>query len=232
MILNVGYEKALFITQKKYADFVFYMARLESNPFTLQEVQTILAGTTVDAHKISDQNQVLNIANGWSEIINQVSKHIFTVDKNNFIHINTIVAKDEALEVGAFRSGQVGISGTEYLPPNPGPTLDIAFENMLKNYSHTENIKEKSFGIFLDAARAQFFYDGNKRTGQLMMNGVLISNGYLPVTILPGSHAEYNHKMLNFYETGDHAEMCDFLRNQYEKIYRGFDWSGITTSIP
>jgi Fic family protein len=35
-------------------------------------------------------------------------------------------------------------------------------------------------------ARIQFFYDGNKRTGRLMMNGVLLTNG-LPVINLPAS---------------------------------------------
>ena len=120
----VGHKKALFIAQKMRPDFVFSMAKLEGNPFTFPEIQTTLAGITVGGHKISDQNQVLNIAAGWSEIIIQVSRHIFTVDRNTFVHINTIIAKDEALEVGAFRNGQVGISGTEYRPPHLGTALD------------------------------------------------------------------------------------------------------------
>lgn len=219
----VGHKKALFIAQKMRPDFVFSMAKLEGNPFTFPEIQTTLAGITVGGHKISDQNQVLNIAAGWSEIIMQVSRHIFTVDRNTFIHINTIIAKDEALEVGAFRNGQVGISGTEYSPPHPGTALDAAFTSMLNNHFQAASIEEKSFGLFLDAARAQFFYDGNKRTGQLMMNGVLLSNGYAPVSIFADSHSDYNLRMLDFYRSGDKSEMFDFLRNQYERVYRAFE---------
>ena len=77
----------------------------------------------------------------------------------------------------------MGISGTEYRPPHPGTALDAAFTSMLNNHFQAATIEEKSFGLFLDAARAQFFYDGNKRTGQLMMNGVLLSNGYAPMNI-------------------------------------------------
>lgn len=33
-------------------------------------------------------------------------------------------------------------------------------------------------------SRSQFFFDANKRTSVLMMNGILLSNGYYPVTVL------------------------------------------------
>ena len=115
-IQPVGHKKALYIAQRMRPDFVFQMAQLEGNPFTFPEIQTTLSGITVGGHKISDQQQVLNIANGWQEVIRQVAADKFTVSKDNFIHINILVAKDEALEVGAFRSGQVGIAGTDYHP--------------------------------------------------------------------------------------------------------------------
>jgi Fic family protein len=52
-------------------------------------------------------------------------------------------------------------------------------------------------------ARIQFFYDGNKRTGRLMMNGVLLTNG-LPVINLPASkQLEFNQLMLDFYPSNN-----------------------------
>lgn len=221
-IKPVGLKKALFIAQKMRPDFVFQMAQLENNPFTFPEIQTTLSGITVGGHKISDQNQVLNIATGWQEIIRQVANQQFILDKENFIHLNTIVAKDEALEVGGFRSGQVGISGTNYRPPQAGAPLQAAFEAMLENYHQTDSIADKAFGLFLDAARAQFFYDGNKRTGQLMMSGVLMSHEFAPVVIFADTQHEYNQRMLAFYETGNKLDMMDFLREQYQRIYQNF----------
>ena len=221
-IKPVGLKKALFITQKMRPDFVFQMAQLENNPFTFPEIQTTLSGITVGGHKISDQNQVLNIAIGWQEIIRQVANQQFILDKENFIHLNTIVAKDEALEVGGFRSGQVGISGTNYRPPQAGAPLQAAFEAMLENYHQTDSIADKAFGLFLDAARAQFFYDGNKRTGQFMMSGVLMSHEFAPVVIFADTQHEYNQRMLAFYETGNKLDMMDFLREQYQRIYQNF----------
>jgi filamentation induced by cAMP protein fic len=210
----VGKETALYIARRLHPEFVFNMAQLEGNPYTLPEVQTTLSGITVGGHKISDQTQVLNIAAGWSEIIRQVATNKFILSKENFIHINTLIAKDEALSVGAFRDGQVGISGSDYRPPRAGEELEKAFQLLLQHYQQATDITLQAFCGFLDAARAQFFYDGNKRTGQLMMNGVLLSAGYAPTVIFADTQLKYNQKMLSFYQSGNKEEMVAFLESQ------------------
>ncbi|HFC8542621.1 TPA: Fic family protein [Neisseria weaveri] len=218
----VGHKKALYIAQRMRPDFVFQMAKLEGNPFTFPEIQTTLSGITVGGHKIGDQQQVLDIAAGWQEVIRQITGGEFVVSKENFIHINTIIARHEALEVGAFRSGQVGIAGTDYRPPAAGEALEKAFEALLVNYAAAANIPEKAFGVFLDAARAQFFYDGNKRTGQLMMSGILMSNGFAPLAIFADAQLEYHRLMLDFYASGDKTAMLKFLAGQYGRIVEKF----------
>ena len=190
----VGKETALYIARRLHPEFVFNMAQLEGNPYTLPEVQTTLSGITVGGHKISDQTQVLNIAAGWSEIIRQVATNGFILSKENFIHINTLIAQDEALSVGAFRDGQVGISGSDYRPPRAGEELKKAFQLLLQHYQQATDITLQAFCVFLDAARAQVCYDGNKRTGQLMMNGILLYAGYAPTVIFADAQLKYNQK--------------------------------------
>ena len=221
-IQPVGHKKALYIAQRMRPDFVFQMAQLEGNPFTFPEIQTTLSGITVGGHKIGDQQQVLDIDAGWQEVIRQVACGEFVVSKENFIHINTIIAWHEALEVGAFRSGQVGIAGTDYRPPTAGAPLQAAFDAMMENYRQSAAVPEQAFGLFLDAARAQFFYDGNKRTGQLMMSGILMSNGFAPLTIFADAQLEYHRLMLDFYASGDKTAMFTFLAGQYERIAEQF----------
>ena len=207
----VGKETALYIARRLHPEFVFNMAQLEGNPYTLPEVQTTLSGITVGGHKISDQTQVLNIAAGWSEIIRQVATNEFILSKENFIHINKLIAQDEALSVGAFRDGQVGISGSDYRPPRAGEELEKAFQSLLRHYQQTTDITLQAF-----------FYDGNKRTGQLMMNGILLSAGYAPTVIFADAQLKYNQKMLSFYQSGDKEEMVVFLEGQYKRVLDRF----------
>ncbi|MCP4238779.1 MAG: hypothetical protein GY770_35285 [Aestuariibacter sp.] len=123
--------------------------------------------------------------------------------------VNEIVAKGEALEVGGFRTGGVTIAGTEYMPPK-WQSLDERFNKAA--IIDTDQLPVSAYRFFLKAARSQYFWDGNNPTGQLMMNGVLMSNGYLPATIAARHKLEYNKLMIPFYETGDTKEMETFLK--------------------
>lgn len=62
------------------------------------------------------------------------------------------------------------------------------------------------------------FYDGNKRTGQLMMNGYLMPNGYASVSIPAKNKHQYDSKMTKFYETGDEKAMLAFLMKLVQSL--------------
>ncbi len=205
----VGEQKALFVANKLLAGLVFNMSALEGNPHTFPEVQTLLEGITAGGHKISEQDQVLRIRDGWQTVIDDVKAGSFEITKDYTIKINAIVAANEALEIGGFRSGQVGIAGTDYKPPL-ADKLDALFDDQVK--VNIAGLPKTAYRFFLSSARNQYFWDGNKRTGQLMMSGVLMSNGYLPVTIAAKHRLEYNKLMIPFYETGDTKAMEAFLK--------------------
>ncbi|MFZ5593664.1 MAG: hypothetical protein ACOY4D_05285 [Pseudomonadota bacterium] len=60
-------------------------------------------------------------------------------------------------------------------------------------------------------ALQQFFFDGNKRTSRLMMNGILMSAGIDAISIPAARKQEFNEKMIRFYATRDATEMMAFL---------------------
>lgn len=221
-MVKIGKEKALFIAKKLHVEFVFNMAQYEGNPFTYPEVQTTLDGVTVGGRKISDQSQILRISDGWHEIRREVEAGTFCVTKDTFIHINSLVANNEALSVGGFRDGNVSISGTDYQPPEAGYELLAAYKKTEQNYYCESDEYKQGFGLFLDAARAQFFWDGNKRTAQLMMNGHFLSYGYAPVSLRPDVLLPYNKKMIAFYESGQKIDMFDFLAEQQKRVASNF----------
>lgn len=55
-------ERVCFRFHKMLAEFVWDASMLEGNPFTFPEVKTLLDGVTIGGRKISDQEQVLNLA--------------------------------------------------------------------------------------------------------------------------------------------------------------------------
>ena len=220
--LPVGKKKALFIARTMLPEFVFNMARLEGNTLSFEQVQAVMAGSYVTGVNADDLAQVRRIAAAWSDILARTGNGKFALTRTLFIETNAIIARNEALMVGCFRSGQVSIAGTDYLPPSAGEPLEAAFTALLNHYRQTTDTAIAAFGVFLNAARAQFFYDGNKRTGQLVMNAILLNAGYAPTVVFANTQAEYDARMLAFYQSGDKAKMLAFLKRQYARVFQRF----------
>ena len=215
-------KKALFIAQKVFAELVFDVQKLEGMPFTMPEVQTYLQGITVGGHHVTDEDKLKQQVLGWKHLLFLVKTGDFSLTKDSACSIQEILARDEALEIGHFRSGRVGIAGTWYSPP-PANELNELFERMLHEIGALPDIREQAYRLHLDFARNQFFYDGNKRTGLLMCCGHLMSNGYPPLSVPAKRLIEYNAGMIRFYESGNYTEMIDFLRECHQSMYGRFE---------
>ena len=50
-----------------------------------------------------------------------------------------------------------------------------------------------------------------------------MSNGYAPLSVPAKRLTEYNARMIRFYESGDYAEMMEFLRECHEAMYGRFE---------
>ena len=87
--------KDIFLTYVKQmiSEFVYNMGNLENNPFAFPEVQTLLDGITVGGHKLSDQNQILNIKLSWDYVVNLSRTNSLELNKEVICDIHGKVAK-------------------------------------------------------------------------------------------------------------------------------------------
>jgi Fic family protein len=207
-------KKLLFQCQRYITQFVFDTAALEDSPFTFPEVQTLLDGITVGGHALSDQSLVLNQKDSWKELFSMVGANNFRITKAVACKLQGFAAKEEALAWGCFRDGGVSISGTEYRPPK-AENLDAKWNEMTAKLDAIDDTKTKAVSLFLQMARNQFFWDGNKRTGRLMMNGALLSEGISPILVPAKAKLEFNTKMVRFYDSGNEMEMQEFLAKHH-----------------
>jgi len=148
-------------------------------------VQTLLDGITVGGRKISDEQQILNLAEAANELLRLVKTGEFRLAKEISDHLQYLIARDEALESGHFRD-----EGKEQLTPGVGlgahgrympPATESGGENLRIIYARgqrfiqveLDGVFEQALVYFLFAAPQQFYFDGNKRTARYMMNGLL-----------------------------------------------------------
>ena len=219
-------ERVAFRFHRMLPEFVWDASVLEGNPFTFPEVKTLLDGVTIGGRKISDQEQVLNLATSSKHLLALVKAGMFSLDKATFTDLHGLVARNEALEWGHFRgegketnyTPDVGLGEHDRYTPLAtvagAPELNRVFANGLQALqSEVQQSFEKAAAFFLFGALQQFFFDGNKRTSRFMMNGILMSAGIDAVSVPAAKAQEFNENMVRFYLEKDATEMMAFLVN-------------------
>jgi hypothetical protein len=203
-------DRVCFRFHKMLPEFVWDASVLEGNPFTFPEVKTLLDGVTVGGRKVSDQEQVLNLAESSKRLLAMVKSSQFELSKRVFAELNGIVVRKEALEWGVFR-GECQETNYTPLPTRPGaPDLNRVFIEGVAALQGCGPF-ERATAFFLFGALRQFFFDGNKRTSRFMMNGVLMSHGIDAISVPAAKAQEFNEKMVRFYLSKDASEMMVFL---------------------
>lgn len=217
-------ERVAFRFKQMLPEFVWDASVLEGNPFTFPEVKTLLDGVTVGGRKISDQDQIVNLAKSAKHLLGLVRRQAFSLDKKTFTQLHGIVAHNEALEWGHFRGEGLELNYTpdvglgergRYTPLATvagAPALNRIFtEGLLALDGGELQTFEKATAFFLFGALQQFFFDGNKRTSRFMMNGILMSSGIDAISVAAAKAQEFNEKMVDFYQNKDATNMLNFL---------------------
>lgn len=207
-----NHQQAIFLAKKQLPELVCDIVNLEGINYTIPEIQTLLDGVTVGGRKQQDELIANNQINAWKLLFDLLENNTFSFDKKTVCQLHHVLAQKEALNDGRFRNNHVFIAGTDYLPP-PADQLDDIWRTSMPILTKTDNqsIYRYAISVFLQMARTQFFFDGNKRMGRLMMNGILLQHG-LPIINLPAKkQLKFNQLMLDFYPSNNETPMQDFM---------------------
>lgn len=168
---------------------------LEGNSLTLTETKVLLEdGLTVGGKPIRDCYEVTGHAKAYDFMLEtaRVEPLVFreeTILRLHFLFYNGV---DNA-QAGRYRDHQVFITGTEYIPPAPEdvPAQMAAFVaelNEKRDVLHPVELASLAHRRLVDIHP---FTDGNGRTARLLMNLVLVHDGYCIVSIPPVMRHDY-----------------------------------------
>ena len=186
---------------------------MENRAVTFPQTKTILNGVNVPNVQLDDIQAILNMRDAWKYLLSTPDE---PVTLEYLCKLNEYIARNEALEWGKLRSGTVGISGTDYIPPIPEQEKVKQDLDEILNSDLTAT--EKALNAFCWGARGQFFWDGNKRTSMTLANKILISAGAGILTITDKHMEQFNVLLLDYYNTGEKESLKSFL---YENAIQG-----------
>lgn len=183
---------------------------IEGNTLTKQETAIVIEkGLTVGGKSLKEHLEAINHKIALDFIKNLSNKKYNEINLQDILEIHRLILKriDEN-NGGKLRKIGVRISGSDIKLPDAIKVPEI-LENLIKE------IRNNSKNPLVLAADAHYklvaihpFFDGNGRTARLLMNLILIQNGYPPTIIKNSNRVKY----INAIAEADKGNLTKFYK--------------------
>lgn len=208
-------EENIFVAKRNIVDYIWKSARLEGINVTFPQTYAIIEKAKVTGVDVEDILKITNLKHAWQTVFDTINEPL-TLDYICRIHAD--VARDEALAWGKLRTGSVYISGTNYVPPIP--TKESA-DALLNEMQEIKNPMESAITAMLRIMKAQFFWDGNKRTAMLTANKMMIQNGCGIISVPNEKLEKFNEILCDYYTNNTLEKAVKFV---YDECIDGIDF--------
>ena len=189
-------------------EFTYTSNAIEGNTLTFSETAMVIEkGITIGGKSVREHLEAINHAKAIDFIIELARKKKADLALDDILAIHKIVLqKIDDLHAGVFREVMVKVVGSRTIFPNPAkvPFLMVEFMQWL------HAVEDHPVII---AALAHYklvtihpFIDGNGRTARLLMNLLLLQQGYPLAIIKKEQRSEYIAAIEHTRETGDFSQ--------------------------
>lgn len=190
-------------------------SQIEGNTYSLLDTE-ILIKENIEArgHKKEEATMILNHKKALDYVF--ANKDYFqrmTISKIEEVH--SILISDLGVLHG-LRKFPVGIVGTNYKPLADQHQIKEAVEKLVAKINETSNPLEKALIAVIMISYIQPFEDGNKRTGRILANAILLANNYCPLSYRSIDEREYKKAVIIFYENNS----LDYFKNLFIEQFK------------
>lgn len=184
------------IAQALELEYTFESNRIEGNTLTLRETDLVInEGLTISGKSMREHLEAINHQEAIAYIKYLMEKNA-TLNEREVLTIHNLILRgilpDDA---GRYRKVQVMIKGSAFMPPQPF----LVTKEMEDFFIWYEANKNSLHPIVLAAELHERlvtihpFIDGNGRTSRLIMNLILLQNGYVIANIKGDATSRMNY---------------------------------------
>ena len=185
---------------------------IEGNTLTLRETQVVLEGITVGGKSIKEHLEAINHEKAIL-FLDDLVKDNEPISEWNIKNIHQLILKDIDNEnAGRYRKENVTIKGATHIPPNYLKVPEL-MEKLILTYNTWSEYHPIIQAALLhgELVKIHPFVDGNGRTSRLLMNLVLMNNGYNPVIIKKESRLKYYEALDKAHTTGNYIDFVKLI---------------------
>jgi Fic family protein len=196
---------------------------IEGNTLTRSETALVVEkGITVKGKSVVEHLEAINHAEALDFIIGLVDKSHEDITKRDILDIHSLILKKiDDSNAGKYRNVVINVQGTTHSFPNPEkvPELMDGFFEWLQNKNSDHPIKVAADAHF-KLVSIHPFADGNGRTARILMNLLLMQEGFPPAVIKAEDRLEYINAVEKGQKTG---QLDDYYRVIYKAVARSLD---------
>jgi len=192
---------------------------IEGNTLTLQETRLVLEeGITIKGKPLREHFEAKNHEKAI-QYLEKIIQQNFKCTESRIFEIHKLVLDGIEEDVaGRYRNGQIRIIGANFIPPAGHKVPDLMAE-----FIKEVTIREKKESILSLATFTHHrfvwihpFFDGNGRTARLLMNLLLMKEGYPPAIILKNDRKKY-YDALNQANQGNYEKLTLLMGQAIER---------------
>lgn len=184
---------------------------LEGNSYTLLDTQLLLIEGTKAKNKTEFETQmILNHKNAISFIVEHPDLFTGTINFSAVEQIHKIIGKNLGIEPGV-RNKLVRITASQYVPLSNPYQLREAMDIVLNAISTARSPYSKALIALTLVPYLQLFEDGNKRTGRMLANAILIHSIGRGFSLRKVEAKQLALAYLSFYEFNSMRELDKIL---------------------
>lgn len=195
-------------------DLSWKSSQIEGNTYSLLETERLLREKETASGKTKDEAIMLLNHKDALDFILDVPDYLQPLKVNRIEDIHSILTKELGVERN-IRHRRVGITGTNYRPLDNEFQIREALENSVRLINSKSVVFDKALLALVLLSYIQAFTDGNKRTARIVSNGILIANGYCPISFRTVDSIDYKKAMLLFYEQNNIAAFKRIFIDQF-----------------
>lgn len=171
--------------------YTFESNRIEGNTLTLQETALVVnEGLTIGGKSLQEHLEALNHAEAV-DFITALATNGEDLTRRSLLELHSIILRGIDREnAGRYRKVPVRISGSRHEPPQPWQLDKLMEEYFLHYLRHKGSLHPVLLAAEMHERLVSIhpFVDGNGRTARLVMNLILLRNGYT-IANLKGDNA-------------------------------------------
>lgn len=202
--------------------YTYESNRIEGNTLSLQETNLVVnEGITVGGKTLQEHLEAINHQEAI-HFVEQLVVNFQTFNKSVLLQLHRLILMGiDTKNAGVYRTVEVRISGSKHLPPSP-----LLLNDLMEGYFEFYELNKRTMHPVLLAAEMHErlvtihpFIDGNGRTARLVMNLVLLQNGYTLVNIKGNlkNRLKYYQALEQVQLNHEHTEFFKLILSSAEK---------------